>query len=278
MIAAVFVGTRAQAFGRKQGDAVTLEEPVAGERSQDTPRCKGCNGGLSGHCQNKTTSVCYERVMGHCYFGTHDCEYPDGYPNNFNPNYTTPWLQRPGEFQAFSTKVRQGGDFDDLEYYFDCRRVGKTPQPIHGKEVWRELRAKYVEIVGKHSATITPSDDDGFKVEIIAKQTKLRGRTIVAAQPIAKGDSIYDNDRQAARFNKAQDLRDFLFEISMPCDILMWMYGSDDDGDAFLVNIDPGSYVNDGEQTERVNMKNGVATRNISVGEEVMEDYDSFDS
>jgi hypothetical protein len=164
------------------------------------------------------------------------------------------------------------------------------PQPVISKDGWRALRAKYAEIVGRAGCTTTNCtkiketipDDDGFKVRIAVKQDKVKGRTIVAAQPIKKGDRMYDDQHQEYLFEKSQDFRDFVFEVSIPCDILIWTYASED-GDGMTLNLDPGTYVNDGGSNMDpgtsgvINMQWGKATRDISPGEEVLEDYDLYD-
>ena len=251
-------------------------------RSQGTVRCKGCSDSTSGQCQNIATSVCYERPRaGECYFGDQDCRGAENRRQQ-SANYSTPWLQDPAKWRAFSEEVRQRGDFDDLKHYFDCSHVANTRQPIHSEGVWRALRAKYAEIVGKQTnTTITPSDDDGFLVDIVVEHSKTKGRTVVAGQPIRKGDRVYDDERQAALFTRHQAFREFVFQVPIPCDVMMWSYPSVPAVGAFvadglLINLNPTSYLNDGG-VGLANMNNGVATRNISRGEELLEDYAESD-
>jgi len=162
----------------------------------------------------------------------------------------------------------------------------------------------------------------GFQVDVITKNTQSKGRGNYANQFIPKGTLIWTSI-YTAEFQDGASYREFLRRLppSLACDILIWAYtrraavtpstttngmveqrlGEDDM--VVCVDLDPGSFTNDADTDEELNMAligqdqgqrnrrpserhpihpsrttgchlEFYATRDIQLGEEITIDYD----
>ncbi len=164
--------------------------------------------------------------------------------------------------------------------------------PNHNMTVWKSLRDAYRQIVGKASSL--PSTDDelsGFQVASEIRKTTARGRGNYADQDIPK-DTLVWKSRYTAQFALASDYRAFLKAISpqFACDVILWAYTRNTfNGDVVVcVDLDPGSFTNNADTEEELNMQLGnssnkfedtgcyleyYSSRDIPNGEELLIDY-----
>ncbi len=164
----------------------------------------------------------------------------------------------------------------------DCQNSGYE-RKIHSPMVWRHMQEVYMDMVhNTHSEKYEfvweefPSYS-GFTVSVEIKDDGHRGRSVYAAEPIAKGTTVW-KPVHLAQFNSPVEFRDFLSELDhdLRCDALLWAYVEKGLGYVALA-LDPGSFVNHGETEDVVNLDgNCVALRDIEMGEELLENYTEF--
>ena len=187
---------------------------------------------------------------------------------------------------------------NDLWEHWDCDKIFEEPRPIHSPETWAHTRKVYQAVVGTEDSTVqADSDIDGFHVHVISKQSPGKGRGNYAGRDIRKGEIIYSGIN-TARFRWGDDYREFLNSIEphIACDVLQWAYVQDmgdtdlDDDDLMVsVDLDAGSFCNDGDgyPNKGCDMEaakgypggcktNYFALRDIKEGEELLCDYSSF--
>jgi len=183
----------------------------------------------------------------------------------------------------------------DLWHHWDCDEIFKTPRPIHSKETWAHTRKVYQAVVGEEDSTVQDDEKvDGFHVPVVSKQSPGKGRGIYAGRDIKKGEIIWTGVN-SARFRWGDDYREFLNSIEphLACDVLQWAYvqdmGDEDDDLRVTVDLDDGSFCNDGDGEPNKGCdpdladgysggckKNYFALRDIKEGEEFLCDYSSF--
>ena len=164
----------------------------------------------------------------------------------------------------------------------DCATSGYK-RVIHDPTTWRRLQEAYIEMADdEHSDRYArrkkklPSYS-GFSVSVEVRDDGHRGRSIYAAEPIAKGTKVWD-DTHLVSFNSPDELKGFLGKLDhdLQCDALLWAYVEKGDGYVALA-LDPASFVNHGETEEVINLdKDCFAIRDISIGEELLENYTHF--
>lgn len=198
-----------------------------------------------------------------------------------------------------SSKVEDGssreyGDRGDV-VISGCEKLLNSPQKVPDRKYWSELRNAYVASVGKEHSTISSSwplagDDpsfSGFVVPIEVRVTPEMGRGVYAAAPVPKGSSVW-NDLYHAIFTNETSFRQFLSSIrwEQACDVLQWAYAFEYDennhvgvgcclDEASLFNHANESLANVGYPDAEASRC--VALRDIEEGEELLQDYGSFE-
>jgi len=164
----------------------------------------------------------------------------------------------------------------------DCATTGYK-RVIHDPHIWRFLQETYIKSVNERSAGKYSARRDklpsysGFTVAFEVKDHGPRGRSIYAAEPIAKGTKIWD-PTHLVKFHTPREMKEFLGRLDhdLQCDVLLWAYVEKGLGYVSLV-LDPASFTNHGERPELINMDdNNHATRDIQMGEELLENYSKF--
>jgi hypothetical protein len=164
----------------------------------------------------------------------------------------------------------------------DCATSGYK-RTIHDPATWRFLQAVYIETVDDvHSERYERkmkhiSSYSGFTVAVEVKDSGHRGRSIYAAEPIAKGTRIWKSTH-LVQFHTPREMHAFLGQLDhdLQCDALLWAYAEKGEGYVALA-LDPASFVNHGETADVINLdEDCVALRDIRVGEELLEDYSQF--
>lgn len=194
---------------------------------------------------------------------------------------------------AYSSKVEDGS----TEYVTisGCEKLRDSPQIVPDRRYWTQVRDAYVATVGKDQSTLVswPLDPSspfsGFVVPIEVRVTTENGmgRGVYAAAPITKGSPVWNASYQAI-FADETSFRNYLSSISweQACDILQWAYAFELDHDQKIgvgVCLDESSLFNHGnESVANVGYPDPtssrcVALRDIDVGEELLQDYDSFE-
>ena len=164
----------------------------------------------------------------------------------------------------------------------DCQNSGYK-RKIHSPKVWRHLQEVYLdEVENTHTAAYELAWEafpsySGFTVSVDIKDEGHRGRSVYAAEPIAKGTTVW-KPVHLAQFHSPVELREFLSELDhdLQCDALLWAYVEKGMGYVALA-LDPASFVNHGETEDAINLdSNCVALRDIEIGEELLENYSHF--
>eukprot|EP00548_Thalassiothrix_antarctica_P010946 CAMPEP_0194158536 /NCGR_PEP_ID=MMETSP0152-20130528/76533_1 /TAXON_ID=1049557 /ORGANISM="Thalassiothrix antarctica, Strain L6-D1" /LENGTH=264 /DNA_ID=CAMNT_0038867851 /DNA_START=14 /DNA_END=808 /DNA_ORIENTATION=- len=207
---------------------------------------------------------------------------------------------------VLSSSVDAGGAIVGCEKLRD-----KTPT-IPDREYWTQLRNAYIEAISPKRSTInwtltssSSEDDDDFFTGLVApceiRISSETGRGIYATKLITKGSSIWV-DRYHAIFEEegTEAFEKFLSIVSweQACDLLQWCYGHlDDDDDKKDGNndevdennvrvacvLDEGTLFNHGQMGEAnvgyltEDSADMIALRDILEGEELTQDYDTFD-
>ncbi len=162
----------------------------------------------------------------------------------------------------------------------DCGNSGYE-RKIHDPTVWRHLQTVYIDTIDdpKYAEEWeTFPSYSGFKVAIDVRDDGHRGRGVYAAERIKKGTLVW-NEVHTATFLNAQELQNFLrpLEYELQCDVLLWAYVEKETNDVVELALDPASFMNHGEGEEDNNLDvNCAATRDIEIGEELLQDYSSF--
>ena len=164
----------------------------------------------------------------------------------------------------------------------DCATSGYK-RVIHDPYVWRELQDAYMDSARPSNAEtyrsrwVMEPSYSGFNVEVVVKDHGHRGRSVYAAEPIAKGTKVWETTHLVP-FYTPYELRSFLAKLDhdLQCDALLWAYVEKGYGYVSLA-LDPASFVNHGETDDVINLdKDNVARWDIDVGEELLENYTYF--
>ena len=165
----------------------------------------------------------------------------------------------------------------------------RAEQTIHGQDAWKQMRRKYVDIVGGTESTIGPPESgyNGFSKPYYVGHNDY-GRGIYAKTDIPKGSLVWHNIRSAA-FSEGQQFREFVMTLprELGCDVLQWSYVKDG---KIYCDLDEGSFCNNGHSdgsnidideaaSAKFIAKAGMqlfATRDIKKGEELLCNYSSF--
>mmetsp|Transcript_10360 Transcript_10360/g.11831 ORF Transcript_10360/g.11831 Transcript_10360/m.11831 type:complete len:261 (-) Transcript_10360:245-1027(-) len=194
-----------------------------------------------------------------------------------------------------------------------CEELRKIEQEIPDIAYWTNLRDAYAKVMTTEYSTIdwqlsskNNSDEllTGLLVPFEVKMIDEKGRGVYATQFIAKGSPIWIPKYQAVfEHDEQEDFEDFLSMVTwkQACDLLQWCYGYEDDDDDDDENyeeddneeevtnvgvacvLDEGSLFNHGEEEANVGyflsweLDDMIALRDIQAGEELIQDYDTFD-
>lgn len=189
----------------------------------------------------------------------------------------------------------------------------KGHQQLPSQQYWRELRDTYLDVVGTDQSTIfwprkNPEQPfSGLSVEYTEiKYSPEHGRGVYATQFIPAGTIVW-NDNYDAIFPSQCAFKTFLTQISWEqgCDALQWCWGENpaesiddydsdgdyatDDGHSITLSsvigcsLDEGSFFNHSpEGTNNIGNRDDtsrecIALRDIQPGEELTQDYESFE-
>jgi hypothetical protein len=175
--------------------------------------------------------------------------------------------------------------------HLNCDKVFEQGRPIHGQEIWKEMRELYTSIVGHEMSTVGSLDSDynGFVQPYYVRHNQY-GRGIYAGMDIPEGSLIWQNIR-SAQFSDGASYREFVRRLrpDLACDVWQWSYVDYDN--KINVDLDEGALCNDGEDEGNIDLdenRSGMlhvppgiqlfATRNISKDEELLCNYDGFSS
>ena len=178
----------------------------------------------------------------------------------------------------------------EMKRHLQCSEFyQRADQTIHDQDAWKQMRKKYVEIVGGTESTIGPPESgyNGFSRPYYVGHNKY-GRGIYAKADIPKGSLVWHNIRSAA-FSEGMQFREFVMSLpqELGCDVLQWSYVM---GEKIYCDLDEGSFCNNGsledstidiDETASENFiaKAGMqlfATRDIKKEEELLCNYSSF--
>eukprot|EP00586_Coscinodiscus_wailesii_P018554 CAMPEP_0172501114 /NCGR_PEP_ID=MMETSP1066-20121228/146260_1 /TAXON_ID=671091 /ORGANISM="Coscinodiscus wailesii, Strain CCMP2513" /LENGTH=301 /DNA_ID=CAMNT_0013275727 /DNA_START=54 /DNA_END=959 /DNA_ORIENTATION=+ len=178
-------------------------------------------------------------------------------------------------------------------------------RPIVTKKTWSLLRETYKTIVGKGYSTIPPLDDDdddtergGFHVPYEVKMTAERGRGVFVKDiPVSRGRVVADDRYLACIWVGGDDNRTVadvgrlyrLFLASIPremaCEMVGWTWTYEE---GLCFGLDDQNFINHGDEANIANIGNEndkdnvyvssitIASRDIAVGEEILDDYSAF--
>jgi len=164
----------------------------------------------------------------------------------------------------------------------DCATSGYK-RTIHDPTIWRFLQEVYIESADEARSERYEEKKEhlpsysGFAVAVEVKDDGPRGRSIYAAEPIAKGTRVW-KPTHLVSFHNLREMHAFLIQLDhdLQCDALLWAYAAKDLGYVSLA-LDPASFVNHGETKDAINLdEDCFALRDIRVGEELLEDYSQF--
>jgi len=164
----------------------------------------------------------------------------------------------------------------------DCATSGYK-RVIHNPITWRYLQNVYIDTVDDEQSQKYVNlrkeltSYSGFNVDVVVKDVGHRGRSVYAAEPIAKGTQVWESGH-LVEFHTPQELLKFLGKLGhdLQCDALLWAYVAKGKGYLSLA-LDPASFVNHGENDAVTNLdKDCYAIRDIDMGEELLEDYSHF--
>jgi len=153
------------------------------------------------------------------------------------------------------------GTVDDFWINFECylsRYPSAPARPLWDDAMWVYLRGLYTSIVGPWASMHLL--EDGFAVPVYLGYHPRMGRGVFAAQDIAKGTKIWD-EQYSAEFTEAWQMRTFLLSVpqDLACDLLQWCYGmkaegSSPHGGVVYCDLDMGSFLNTGSSVDDVNL------------------------
>jgi hypothetical protein len=175
--------------------------------------------------------------------------------------------------------------------HLNCDKVLEQGRPIHGKEIWKEMRELYISIVGHEKSTVGSLDSDynGFVQPYYVRHNQY-GRGIYAGMDIPEGSLIWQNIR-SAQFSDGASYREFVRRLrpDLACDVWQWSYVDYDN--KINVDLDEGALCNDGGDEGNIDIdekRSGLfpvrpgiqlfASTNISQDEELLCNYGGFSS
>jgi hypothetical protein len=191
--------------------------------------------------------------------------------------------------------VWKEGDIPELYKALNCKadRPQQDELAVHSTDTWKLLQSAYNGVVGEDKSSLPTGGFiglDGFYVPYKIDHGP-HGRGIFATKFIDEGTLIW-RSFQTARFETGAEYRQYLHALppELACDILHWAYTrkeARDDGYSYMVacvDLDPGSFVNEGANSWENNMKVAVprssgcdldfrAARDIEAGEELRINY-----
>jgi len=187
-------------------------------------------------------------------------------------------------------------ELKDIWKFFKCQKLFDDGRPVHNESTWLLLRGAYSAVVDPKESSIGVDNifHSGFQPgSVEVKLTKKKGRGLFAKNTIEKADLVW-KDIHTACFRNGKDFKKYLASIpsDLTCDILEWAYSGQKYG--ICVDLDEASIINHASLTKndafsnfsidkRPNLdfdkKTGYtyATQDISVGDELLVDYLSFE-
>jgi len=181
---------------------------------------------------------------------------------------------------------------EDLKRFLKCHEIPLAGRPIYSDLEWMQARNWYRTIVGFGVEEEEEEEEkNGFHVPFEVKQMEGKGRGIFATSDIEEGTLIW-NAVNRLDFYDGTDYKKFLFGLDrgFACDVLIWAYVHYFDGELIIsVDMDAGSFCNDGgwdanmgcyirfaQDVEGGCRDNFFALEDITAGDEILCDYESF--
>ncbi len=169
--------------------------------------------------------------------------------------------------------------FEDMYSYFNCYEHARNPnKKLYNSRMWEALRKGFDQQLFFNESPYYSDYSEG------------KGRGAFAKRNIRKGEIVHDGLRNIVFFRDGDSWRDFIFSIPssrMACDVLEWTWMQDVifEGNLMLcLNLDDAAFLNNGGESESniapISEKSLTfyATRDIEKDEELLYDYDLYDT
>ena len=157
---------------------------------------------------------------------------------------------------------------------------------VWDSDTFKSLQDTYRLVVPEDRWSIALAPTSGLVIPFEIRQTAEKGRGVFAASRIPKGSLIW-HPVQHAYFQDETSFRRFLSSLTweLACDIIQWAYVEEtwEDEYTVAVELDVGSFINHAPSGEAnagymANSEFVVASRDIEAGEEILQDYTTFDN
>ncbi len=214
----------------------------------------------------------------------------------------TPKHKFPQEWQSFS--------YYQIRHHFQCQQRAKDMnKPLPSLQDWEFMRQTYTRLVDNPNQNQPWTDDvvpptlgyslvPGVPVPppYYAKRSPGKGRGLFASRLISKGELVHDGQFSDVTFPSAMMFREFLFSLphDYACDAAEWVWMQQlEKGGEYHVHLDMniaalmnsgGAHYGD-QKSKTVNAVpedeysgKFYATRDIQEGEEILTDYDVFNT
>lgn len=220
----------------------------------------------------------------------------DGIPNPHSRSAPVV-VVRPPNWETFRSK--------EMRRYFECNKAfASSTRPWWTDQEFRIVRELYQDLLrsersGLVRGSSTPPGTyqlsnevfDFSQIVVPYQDGEGKGRGLKAARDVQKGEQIFKATNNTVAFTDGHSYRKFLFAVnerfpSFACDVLMWAWVQDLEGDAFgiVVDLDNANLLNSdgsaanircGKIDERCYM-NFYARQNINKGDEILGSYSEF--
>jgi hypothetical protein len=187
--------------------------------------------------------------------------------------------------------------FDDIREHFACEEYSHNiEKPLPTLEDWEYLRNRYIEIVDKDAVfedAVPPTEgytyDENGPPPYYASHGE-RGRGLFASRDIKQGEFIHDGTKSDIEFPGGEAWR--LYILSLPryraCDVIDWSWTqkTSRDGEYKIFSaMNISILLNGADYMHELNVKplsnissRFYALRDIKKGEELLTDYDAYDT
>jgi hypothetical protein len=202
------------------------------------------------------------------------------------------WSRKPEKWERMTRR--------ELRRHFDCQAHARDQtKALPTLEEWSFLKRQYKELVDDKpvilESPVPPTEGYSFgpgeysdtPPPYYADHSEGKGRGLFASRPIKKGELVHDGPRSNVKFPDAAAFRRLV--VSLPrktaCDITEWAWTqklSPDGTMSLFVDLNIAALMNSSEEPN-VAPKNETttrfyATRDIAEGEEILYDYDVYET
>lgn len=176
--------------------------------------------------------------------------------------------------------------FVDMYSFFKCdEHAYDEEKPLYNTHMWNILKENF------DPALFENDDQDASPPPpYYAEISEGKGRGTFAARDIKEGELVHDGSRNTVFWRDGSSWRTYVMSLrsrKMVCDVLEWTWiqSVTDSGEPLLcLNLNDGAFMNDGgEEESNIATRSSTslefyAIRDIEEGDELLYDYDLFDT